>query len=36
MSRNYQSYLEDCIEFGGQPVTQEEFEAILIEEMEVK
>lgn len=34
--REYADYLEDCAEYGGQPVTQEEFEAILIEEKEVK
>lgn len=36
MGREYVTYLQDCLEWGGQPVTREEFEAILIEEKEVR
>ena len=34
--REYATYLEDVAEYGGNPMTQEEFEAVLIEELEVK
>ena len=36
MGREYNIYLQDCLEWGGDPVTIEEFEAELIEEKEVK
>ncbi len=34
--REYQDYLQDCIEYGGDPITQEEFENQLLEERELK
>ena len=36
MAREYSTYLQDCIEWGGEPMTREEFEAELIEERELK
>lgn len=34
--RDYLDYLENIREYGGQPITQEEFEILLQEEKEMK
>ena len=34
--REYADYCADCLEYGGQPVTEEEFNELLKEEKELK